>query len=133
MTVCKINGKEYNVIISDIEENFSILHSSDAGRTLDIGAPMVLTPIGTFIGHTVTVARKPGYEKDFDDLFNFLMQPRYDGINVEMVHNQESINYSAYVSSGKRKIERIDLNENKVYWGEMQINIVPIKAQVIPK
>lgn len=127
-----INGKTYNVAITAIEENFNILYSSNTGRTLAEGAPMVLDPLGTFIGHKVTVKCKMGFEAEFDELYDYVMQPRYDGIAVKMVHNQTHIEYDAYISNGTRNIKRIDLKNEKVYWSELQLNIVPIKAQVLP-
>jgi hypothetical protein len=133
MDICKIGGKEYAVVVTEIEENFNILYSSNTGRTLAEGAPMVLDPIGTYIGHKVTVKCKRGYEEEYDELFNYVMQPRYDGIAVKMVHNQTDIEYDAYISNGIRNIKSIDLKADKVYWGELQINIVPMKAQVLPK
>lgn len=132
MDYCKIGGREYNVHVLEIEENFNILYSSNTGRTLEEGAPIVLDPLGTFIGHKVTVKRKQGYESEFDDLFDFVTVPRYHGIKVNMVHNQDSIEYDAYISNGSRKIKSIDLKNEKVYWDSMQLNIVPIKAQVLP-
>jgi hypothetical protein len=133
MDICNIGGKEYAVTITEIEENFNILYSSNTGRTLAKGAPMVLDPLGCFIGHKVTVKRKAGYEKEFDDLFEYVSKPRYDGIMVKMVHNQDSIEYSAYISNGTRKIKTIDTKNEVVYWDSMQLNIVPLEAQVLPE
>jgi hypothetical protein len=133
MDICKIGGKEYAVVVTEIEENFNILYSSNTGRTLDEGAPMVLDPLGTFIGHKVTVKRKAGHEAEYDELYDFLLQPRYQGIMVKMVHDQTSIEYEAYISNGSRKVKQIDLKNEKVYWDSMQLNIVPIKAQVLPE
>jgi hypothetical protein len=130
MDICNIGGREYAVVITEIEENFNILYSSNTGRNLN--GDMVLDPIGTYIGHKVTVKRKAGREEEFDELFNYVSQPRYDGIKVKMVHNQTSIEYEAYISNGTRKINTIDVRNEKVYWGEMQLNIVPLKAQVLP-
>ena len=44
MNYCVINGKSYDVIITAIEESFSILYTENTGRTLGIGAPMTLDP-----------------------------------------------------------------------------------------
>ena len=130
MDICNIGGREYAVVITEIEENFNILYSSNTGRNLN--GDMVLDPIGTYIGHKITVKRKSGHEEEFDELFDYVSQPRYDGIKVKMVHNQTSIEYEAYISNGTRKINTIDVRNEKVYWGEMQLNIVPLKAQVLP-
>lgn len=133
----KLDGKSYEVLVTDILENFTILYSDNSGRTLDEGAPMYLDPLGTFIGHKVKVKRRQGYEKEYDELYNFLMTPRkvddeHKGIMVEIAHNQTTINYEAYVSNGERPIQRINLQKNEIYWGEMSINIVPVRAQVLP-
>ena len=131
MDICNIGGKEYAVVITEIEENFNILYSSNTGR--NISGEMILDPIGTYIGHKIVVKRKLGHEEEFDELFDYVSQPRYDGIPVRMVHGQNSIEYDAYISNGARKVKQIDLKNEAVYWGELQLNIVPLKAQVSPQ
>lgn len=131
MNYFKINGKTYDVTVTALDENFNILYSSNTGRTLADGA-MTLDPIGTFYGHTVTVKRKSGHEKEFDDLFMYVSKPRYTGIKVEAAHNQKTISYDAYISNGKRALQRITRND-VVEWGELQLNIIPMKAQVLPE
>jgi hypothetical protein len=132
MDVCKIGNRSYDVHVTAIEENFNILYSDKTGRTIEIGAPMTLDPLGTFIGHKVTLKPKVGHEEDFDELFDYILIPRFDGIRVRMVHNQDSIDYEAYISNGTRNVKRINKAENKVYWGSLELNIVPIRAQVTP-
>ena len=97
------------------------------------GASMTLDPLGTFYNHKVTFARKRGCEEDYDALYDFLAKPRYDGIDVEIVHNQSTLSYKAYVSQGERTLKRIDKNTGKVYWDSFSANIVPISAQVLPE
>ena len=133
ITYCKIGGKVWDVIVTEISESFEVLHSSNTGRTLAVGAEMTLDPLGTFFTHKVTIAKKKGREKEFDALWDYISTPRFSGVDVEMVHNQTSIKYKAYISKGDRKIKRIDLEADKVYWEPVTLNIVPIKAQVIPK
>lgn len=130
--VVKINGKSYDVLVLSIEENFSILYSENTGRTLSETARMTLDPIGTFIGHKVKFGRKNGSEADYDALFDFAATPRFVGVNLEIVHGQEVINYEAYVSSGARAVRNISKNNLKVYWGELELNFVPMEAQVTP-
>ena len=132
MDIVKIGGRQYNVLVTELSENFNILSSENTGRTMSVGARMTLDPLGTFYGHKIKFARKRGYEAEYDKLFDYISQPRYDGIAVEIVHGQSTIAYDAYVSQGERTIKRIDPNTGKVYWGEFSVNIVPMEAQVTP-
>lgn len=129
----KIGGRVYDVLVTSVEESFNILYSKNTGRTMADGARMVLDPIGTFIGHKVSFRRKNGHEDAFDRLFDYVSKPRYDGIPVEIVHNQKTISYDAYISTGARSLKKIDEKTGKVYWDEFSLNIVPMEAQVLPE
>ena len=133
MDYVKIGGKSYDVIVTDIERNFEILQSSNAGATLAPGARETLDPLGTRIGHKITFKRKPGYEKEFDELWDFVIQPRFDGVWVDIVYNQDTLNYEARFTSGNQQLKKIDPITKKVYWGELVLDIVPIEAQVKPE
>ena len=135
MEYVKIGGKVWDVLVTEISESFSILYSENTGRTMSQGAGMTLDPLGTFFNYKVTFARKQGHEKQYDKLFNFLAVPRYDGIEVNIVHNQALWNkpFMAYVSQGGRALKRIDPKTGKVYWDKFSVNIVPMKAQVLPE
>ena len=127
-----INGKTYDVLVMEIEEGFEILYTENTGRTIAPGAPLSLDPLGTFISHTVTFKRKQGKEAEFDALFNFLLQPRRDGFPVDMVHDQDTINYKAYCSSGSRKVLKITKERKGVDWDKMTVKFIPTEAQVLP-
>lgn len=132
MDYVKIGGKAYDVLVTEISENFNILYSENTGRTMSVGARMTLDPLGTFFGHKVTFQRKQGKEAEYDALFDYVSRPRFDGVPVEIVHNQTVLKYDAYISNGERAIKRIDAKTGKVYWGEFSLNIVPMEAQVTP-
>ena len=132
MNYFKIDGRSYDVLVTGIEESFNILYSENTGRTMSTGARMVLDPLGTFFGHKVTVQRKPGYEAEYDALYKYVSVPRYAGVSVEVVHNQTTIKYDAYISNGTRKLQRITPSD-AVHWDELTLNIVPLEAQVLPE
>ena len=127
----KIGGKSWNVRILEITENFNIMDTENAGRVIHKGR-MTLDRIGTFYGHKVTFARDKATISEFDDLFAYLAYPRNNGIAVELVHGQNTIAYEAYVSTGERKLKKIDVNEQVVYWETFQANFIPMEAQVTP-
>ena len=132
MDYVKIGGRSWDVLVIEIEESYEILYTENTGRTLGIGAPLTIDPLGTFISHSVTFKRKQGHETEFDSLFNYLMQPRSEGFAVDMVHDQTTINYKAYCSSGSRKIMRIAKEKGLVGWDRIAVKFIPIEAQVVP-
>ena len=131
MNYVKINGRVWNVRITEMSENFNILDTENAGRVIEAGA-MTLDRIGTFYGHKLTFAKDRASVDEFDELFMFLSKPTNSGISVEFAHNQATIKYIAYVSSGERKIQRIDTQNGVVYWNTFSANFIPMKAQVLP-
>lgn len=129
----EIGNKHYDVIVTKISENANILYSDNTGRTMSSGARMTLDPLGTFYGHKITVRRHGSNYADYDKLFNDIVKPRYDGIRVKAVHDQTTIEYDAYISTAERELKNIDKDKGIVYWREMEINIVPMEAQVLPE
>ena len=129
MNVCILEGKSYDANVVEIEENFNILYTDNTKRTLANGH-MFLDPIGTFIGHSVTFA--PGNNRaDFDALWDFFKVPRREGFNVMCIDGQNrTISYKAYTSNGARKTSCI--RNGIVYWESLQVNVIPIDAQVVP-
>lgn len=128
MNFCVINGKPYDVNVTAIEENFNKLYTENTKRTLANGE-MFLDPIGTFIGHRVEFAplRSPD---TFNELWDFFVQPHTEGFRVEIADGKTTIAYDAYTSSGARKLEYI--RGGVPYWGGMSINLIPMRAQILP-
>ena len=135
MNYFKIDGKTYQCVVTAIKESFEILYGDGTGRTVAPSAPMTLSPLGTFFTYNVTVQRKAGYEAEYDELYDLVSTPMsvldadIDGYDIEIAHNQSTWNFKGYISKGARAIRKIDEKENKIYWGELVLNIVPLKAQ----
>jgi hypothetical protein len=130
MNIVVIENRVYDVLVTAVEESFNILYGEETGRTIASGGRMFLSPIGTFIGHKVTFARKSGHEAEYDELYDFFLQPRFDGIYVSIVHDQTTLDYEAYVSNGARALKRVV--NGKVLWGEFQVNFIPMEAKIKP-
>lgn len=128
MNYCIINGKAYDVNVMEIEEGFEKLYTENTKRTIDNGT-MFLDPIGTFISHSVKFAPLRKMD-DFLGLWDFLKIPHREGFPVELADGRTTISYTAYTSSGARKMKRIV--DGAPRWEEMTIKFIPIDAQVLP-
>ena len=133
MNYVEIDGKPYDVIVSSIQRSPEIRQSENAGATLAEGAEETLDPLGTFITYIVGFTRKQGKEIEFDNLWETLIKPRYDGVWVNIVYNQTKLKYKARFEISPQAVDKIDKRTGKVYWGEISVNIVPTKAQVKPE
>ena len=133
MNYVEIDGKPYDVIVSSIQRSPEIRQSENAGATLAEGAEETLDPLGTFITYIVGFKRKQGKEIEFDNLWETLIKPRYDGVWVNIVYNQTKLKYKARFEISPQAVDKIDKRTGKVYWGEISVNIVPTKAQVLPE
>jgi hypothetical protein len=128
----KIDGRTYDVHVDEITRTFTIKQSQNSGATIGIGAPEILDPLGTYIGHTIRFRAKPGQEHELEKLWEYVLQPRYRGVMVDIVYGQGTLKYEAKITTGTQPLKRIDPETNKVYWGVFSLNIVPTKAQVTP-
>lgn len=130
MNYCKINGIDFDVTVAigDIEENFNVLDGENAGRVMS--GRMVRDVIGTYIGHTITFFNGKNQE-DFDALWDYLIAHSVDdSVMLEAADGQSSIAYEAYYTSGTRKLRAAADGVNE--WDEIEINFIPMDAQVKP-
>lgn len=127
-----IDGQRFNVSVMSIKQSGTILYSDNTGRTLAVGAPMTLDPLGTFYNYNITIRRNGDDVDDYDRLYDYIMKPRYSGMTITVPHNQSTITFEAYISAAEREIKHIDDKGKKVYWKEMSLTITAMKAQVTP-
>lgn len=130
MNYCKINGQSFDVAvaISDIEETFNVLDGSNAGRVMS--GRMIRDVIGTYIGHKITFFNGKS-NADFDALWDYLIAHSVnDYVNLEAADGQTSLSYQAYYTSGTRSLRSAADGTN--VWDEIEINFVPMDAQVKP-
>lgn len=131
MSYIKLNGVEFDtdVAISAYTESFSVLDGDNAGRVMS--GKMVRDIIGTYIGHKLTVFRRSANYSGLDAFWEYLKAHSVDdSVILEAADNQTTISYEAYYTSAARNLERVENGIN--YWGEIEVNFIPMDAQVKP-
>ena len=131
MSYIKLNGIEFDteVAISSYNRSFNVLDGENAGRVLT--GRMVRDIIGTYIGHKLTVFRRGDNYKGLDDFWSYLVaHSTDDSVMLEAADGQTTISYEAYYTSASQDLEKVEGHVN--YWGEIEVNFVPMEAQVTP-
>lgn len=129
MNYIKLNGVEFDadVAISAYNRNFNVLDGPNAGRVLTGG--MIRDVIGTYLGHKITVFRRGDDYAGLDEFWEYLYQHSIDdSVLLEAADGQKTISYQAYYTSASQDIEKVEKGVN--FWGEIEVNFVPIDAQL---
>lgn len=132
MNYIEINGKVFDadVAISKYSRNFNVLDGDNAGRTIGNGR-MVRDIIGTYIGNKITIFRRGDNYKGLDEFWDYLVKHSVDdSVMLRAADGQTTIAYEAYYTSASQDIEKVENGVN--YWGEIEINFIPMQAQVTP-
>lgn len=131
MSYIKLNGVEFDtkVAISAYNRNFNVLDGDNAGRVMS--GRMVRDIIGTYIGHKITVFRRGDNQAGLDEFWDYLVAHSVDeSVQLEAADGQTVLSYEAYYTSASQDLEKGENGTN--YWGEIQVNFIPMEAQVTP-
>ena len=131
MSYIKLNGIEFDadVAIAAYSRNFNVLDGENVGRVMT--GRMVRDIIGTYLGHKVKVFRRGNNYEGLDAFWDYLVEHSVDdSVMLEAADGQKTISYEAYYTSGTQAIEKVENGVN--YWGEIEINFIPMEAQVTP-
>lgn len=131
MSYIKLNGVEFDadVAISSYNRSFNVLDGENSGRVMT--GRMVRDIIGTYIGNKLTVFRRGDNYKGLDEFWDYLVQHSIDdSVLLEAADGQKTISYEAYYTSASQDMEKVEDGIN--YWGEIEVNFIPMDAQVKP-
>ena len=133
MSYISLNGRTFDadVAISDYERSFNVLDGPNTGRAIGDGT-MIRDIIGTYIGHKLTVFRRGNNYAGLDAFWDYLVEHSIDkeGVLLEAADGQSTIRYRAYYTMAKQPLESVGGGVN--YWGDIEINFIPMSAQVRP-
>lgn len=131
MSYIKLNGVVFDadVAISNYNRNLNVLDGENAGRVMT--GRMIRDIIGAYIGHNLTVFRRGDNYAGLDTFWDYLVAHSVDdSVLLEAADGQTAISYEAYYTSASQDLEKVDGGVN--YWGDIQVNFVPMDAQVKP-
>lgn len=128
LTLCKIDGVSYDVLVTAIVETFNILEGANSGISL-YRQREIRDLQGVKIGHSITFASDNDPDA-FDRLTTYLFGAVRPYVTLEVVHNQKTITYEAAYNTGSRRVSHIDDENDIVYWDELTVDFRPMEAQV---
>ena len=131
LTLCKIDGVSYDVLITAIAETFNVVEGSNSGIAL-YRQREIRDLAGVKIGHSITFAPDSDPEA-FDALTSYLFGAVRPYVELEVVHNQKTISYQAAYNTGSRRVRHIDDVNGIVYWDELTVEFRPMENQVNPE
>lgn len=131
MSYIKLNGIEFDaeVAISAYNRNFNVADGDNVGRVLS--GRMIRDVIGTYIGNKITVFRRGDNYEGLDRFWDYLVTHSVDdSVMLEAADGQRTISYEAYYTSASQDMEKSEDGVN--YWGEIQVNFIPMEPQITP-
>ena len=120
----KIDGKDYDVINSELTRSFQVLDGGNAGRTLD--GEMHRDVIGTYYNYTWKL--EPKNIEDYSELYDVLSSPD-DYHTITIPYNQSTKTFKAYVTNGQDQLRRQEDGVN--YWTGLSVNFIAISPNRI--
>lgn len=128
ITLCKIDGKSYDVLVTAIETTYNVIEGSNSGVALRRDRE-IRDISGIKIGHSITFDPDSDVEV-FDELTEHLFGSVRSSVILEVVHNQKTITYEAAYNTGNRHVAHIDDDADTVYWSELTVDFRPIENQI---
>ena len=128
LTLCKIDGISYDVLVSAIEETYNVIEGANSGTAI-ANQREIRDILGVKIGHIITFS--PGDDPDaFDELKDYLFSSIRPSVMLEVAYNQSTITYEAAYNTGARRVAYINDDNNVIGWDDLTVEFRPIELQI---
>lgn len=128
LTLCKIDGVTYDVLVTAIQEKTEVIEGANSGVSIQRQRE-IRDILGIKIGHAVTFA--PDNDPDeFDKLYKYLFRNIRQSVMIEIADGTETISYEAAYNTCTRDVTREDDFVDRVHYNEMTIDFRPIENQI---
>lgn len=128
LTLCKIDGESYDVLITAIEERFEVAEGNNSGKSLYKDRE-IRDLKGVKLRHNITFSPDADRET-FDNLCAYLFGALRESIMLEVVHDQKTITYEAAYNVGSRRVSYINDRDEVIGWAEMTVEFRSIEAVI---
>lgn len=122
--VFRLDGKDFDVLVTGLTRNFEVADSDATGRTADW--KMHRDVIGTFYNYTLKVEPKQHAGNDYNDFYDAISAP-VESHALEIPYGGTTLTFQAYVTKGKDDLFRI--YRGKKYWAGLSINFIAMEPQ----
>lgn len=120
-----LDGVAYNVHVTSLTRQFSVLDSDSTGRTQN--GQVYRDVIGTFYNYSMTVEPRDGDDAAMDAFWEAISRPVESHVCV-FPYGQETLTQRMYVTSGEQDIRR--LTRQAAHWGEVSVDFVATEPKV---
>lgn len=128
LTLCKIDGKSYDDLVSAIEETYNVIEGPNSGTAIH-KQRKIRDILGVQTGHRITFS--PGDNpEEFDELKNYLFGSIRPYVVLEVVSDQSTKTYEAAYTTGSRRVAYINDDENIAGWDDLTIDFSPMENQI---
>lgn len=127
-TLCKIDGKNFDVLVVAIGEAAEIVEGENSGTSLDNDRE-IRDLKGIKYKHSITFAPDLDMET-YEQLWEYLFGSLRESVMLEVVHGQTTISYEAAYNTGSRQVAYIDDKEDVTGWAELTVEFRSIKAVI---
>lgn len=121
-----VDGVSYNVGVRypDMHRSFEIKEGPAKGENI-YGDP-IRDVLGTGYSYEMTIVAIPGYQSDYDALYQVLSSPVASHV-VTLPYGQETLSFDAMIESGNDINYGIEAGINE--WSELGVKFTPLHLQ----
>lgn len=128
LTLCKIDGKSYDVLVTALEEKFEVIEGSNSGVALHKHRE-IRDLKGVKYRHTITFTPDSDREA-FDELCAYLFGSLRESVMLEAAHDQKTVTYEAAYNTASRRVGYINDKDEVIGWVELTVEFRSIEAVV---
>ena len=121
-----LDGKGYDVHVTKLTRQFSVMDSENSGRTID--GQMYRDPVGTFYHYTMTVSAGED-TAELEAFWEAISQPVHSHV-CTFPYGQQTLTQRMFITDGEQPLLRMTDRGN--YWDEVTLQFTAVSPRVVP-